>query len=104
MLWAVTTPRPDLLVSADGQTAALRGADGRLAVPHVGRDDFAVEDWLAADADGRDVHDRRLGQGIACDASGCIGKLADGGLVAYALEPDAFEDDCARAALDRRGA
>jgi len=45
------------------------------------------------------VHDRGLGQGIACDASGCIGKLADGGLVAYAVEPDAFEDDCRRAAL-----
>jgi competence protein ComEC len=99
IVWAVTTPRPDLLVSPDGQTAALRGVDGRLAVLHVGRDDFAVEDWLAADADGRDVHDRGLTQGITCDASGCIGKLANGGLVAYAVEPDAFEDDCARAAL-----
>ena len=99
ILWAVTTPRPDLLVSADGQTAALRGGDGRLAVLHVGRDDFAVEDWLAADADGRDAHDRSLGRGISCDPSGCIGKLADGGLVAYAVEPDAFEDDCRRAAL-----
>ncbi len=99
ILWAVTTPRPDLLVSADGQTAALRGGDGRLAVLHVGRDDFAVEDWLAADADGRDAHDRSLGRGISCDPSGCIGKLADGGLVAYAVEPDAFEDDCRRATL-----
>jgi competence protein ComEC len=98
-LWAVTMPRPDLLVSADGETAALRGPDGRLAVLHRARDDFAVEDWLAADGDGRDVHDRGLGQGIACDPSGCIGRLADGGLVAYAVEPDAFEDDCARAAV-----
>jgi len=32
-------------------------------------------------------------------AVGCIGKLADGSIVAYALEPDAFEDDCVRAAL-----
>ncbi len=99
ILWAVTTPRPDLLVSPDGQTAALRGGDGRLAVLHVGRDDFAVEDWLAADGDGRDVHDRELGQGIACDPSGCVGKLADGSIVAYAVEPDAFEDDCRRASL-----
>ena len=98
-LWAVTTPRPDLLVSADGETVALRGGGGRLAVLHVGRDDYAVEDWLAADADGRDVHDRTLGQGIGCDASGCVGKLAGGAIVAYALEPDAFEDDCARATL-----
>jgi competence protein ComEC len=99
ILWAVTTPQPDLLISPDGETAALRGGDGRLAVLHVGRDDFAVEDWLAADADGRDVHDRGLTAGIACDPSGCIGKLASGGLVAYAVEPDAFEDDCVRATL-----
>ncbi len=98
-LWAVTTPRPDLLVSADGETAALRGPDGKLAVLHVARDDFAVEDWLAADGDGRDAHDRGLGEGIACDPSGCVGRLVGGGLVAYALEPDAFEDDCARAVL-----
>lgn len=98
-LWAVTVPRPDLLVSADGETVALRGSGGRLAVLHVGRDDFAVEDWLAADADGRDGHDRGLGQGIRCDPSGCIGALADGGLVAYTVEPDAFEDDCRRAKL-----
>jgi competence protein ComEC len=99
VLWAVMTPQPDLLVSADGQTAALRGSDGRLAVLHVGRDNFAVEEWLAADADGRDVHDRGLGQEVACDPSGCIGKLGDGGLVAYVIEPDAFEEDCRRAAL-----
>ena len=42
---------------------------------------------------------RVSGEGIACDPSGCIGKLADGRLVAYAFEPDAFEEDCARAAL-----
>jgi competence protein ComEC len=99
LLWAVTTPQPDLLISPDGETAALRGGDGRLAVLHVGRDDFAVEDWLAADADGRDVHDRGLTAGIACDPSGCIGKLANGSVVAYAVEPDAFEDDCVRATL-----
>jgi competence protein ComEC len=98
-LWAITTPQPDLLVSADGETVALRDDGGRLAVLHVGRDDYAVEDWLAADADGRDVHDAGLGQGIACDPSGCVGKLADGGIVAYTVEPDAFEDDCRRAAL-----
>ncbi len=97
--WALTTPRPDLLVSADGESVALRGADGRLAVLHVGRDTFAVEDWLAADGDARDAHDSSLRRGIGCDPSGCTGKLADGAIVAYAAEPEAFEDDCVRAAL-----
>jgi hypothetical protein len=48
-----------------------------------------MRESLAAHADGRDVKDRALGQGIACDASGCIGRLADGGRVAYALTADA---------------
>ncbi|MGB6542507.1 MAG: hypothetical protein WBF03_16745 [Xanthobacteraceae bacterium] len=66
---------------------------------HSGSDFFAIYEWLAADADGRDVRDPKLGVGIACDLSGCIGKLADGGLVSYALAPDAFEEDCRRALL-----
>jgi len=72
---------------------------GSPAIHHTGGDSFAVREWLAADADGRDVHDQSLGQGIACDPSGCIGELADGGLVAYVLRPEAFEEDCTRTAL-----
>jgi competence protein ComEC len=99
VVWAASAPRPDVLVAADGRGFAVRGSDGRLAIHHTGGDSFAVREWLAADGDGRDVHDRTLGQGIACDPSGCIGKLADGALVGYALTPEAFEEDCARAAL-----
>jgi competence protein ComEC len=97
--WAMNSPVPDVLVANDGRTFAVRGADGRLAFHHIGGDTFAMREWLAADADGRDVKDRALGQGIACDASGCIGRLADGARVAYALAPDAFEDDCRQAVL-----
>ena len=99
VIWAALTPVPDILVGADGRTFAVRGADGRLAFHHTGGDTFAMREWLAADADGRDVHDPSLGNGIACDPSGCIGKLADGRLVSYALAPDALEEDCARAVL-----
>ena len=95
-IWAAFAPRPDVLIAGDGRGFAVRGNDGRLAINHIG-DSFAVREWLAADADGRDVHDKSLGQGIACDPSGCIGKLA--GLVAYALTPEAYEEDCARAVL-----
>ena len=72
--------------------------DAQQDEPNTG-DNFAVREWLAADADGRDVHDQSLGQGIACDPLGCIGKLPGGGLVAYALSPEAFEDDCSCATL-----
>ncbi|MGB3743733.1 MAG: competence protein ComEC, partial [Xanthobacteraceae bacterium] len=85
IFWAAGKPLPGVL--------------GRLALHHSGGDSFAVREWLAADADGRDVHDRGLGQGIACDQSGCIAKLADGALVAYVLAPEAYEEDCRRAAL-----
>ena len=97
--WALRTPVPDVLISGDGRPFAVRGADGRLAFHHSGGDTFAIREWLAADADGRDVRDASLGAGIACDPSGCIGKLAAGGLVAYALAPDAFEEDCRRSVL-----
>jgi competence protein ComEC len=99
VIWAARPPLPDVLISADGRTFAVRGAGGRLAFHHSGSDTFAIHEWLAADADGRDVRDPGLGAGIACDPSGCIGKLADGGLVSYALAPEAFEEDCRRTLL-----
>ncbi len=99
IVWAISAPAPDVLVAGDGRSFAVRGADGRLAVHHTGGDSFAVREWLAADADGRDVKDRTLGQGIACDPAGCVGTLADGARVAYAMSPDAFEDDCREAIL-----
>jgi competence protein ComEC len=99
IVWAWRTPVPDVLVAADGRTFAMRGADGRLAVHHTGGDTFATREWLAADADGRDVRDAGLGSGITCDPSACVGKLADGRFVSYVLAPDAFEEDCRRAVL-----
>jgi competence protein ComEC len=90
---------PDVLVAADGRTFAVRGASGKLAFHRTGSDTFATREWLASDADGRDVNDKGLGEGIACDPLGCIGKLADGRVVSYAFAPDAFEEDCRRAAV-----
>jgi competence protein ComEC len=99
VILAGRTPLPDVLVADDGRTFAVRGVDGRLSFHHTGGDTFAIREWLAADADGRDVHDRTLDDDISCDPSGCVGRLADGSLVAYTLAPDAFEDDCRNAAL-----
>ncbi|HUZ33689.1 MAG TPA: ComEC/Rec2 family competence protein [Xanthobacteraceae bacterium] len=96
---AARTPRPDILVASDGRAFAVRGADGRLAFHRNGGDTFTIKEWLAADADGRNERDPKLGAGIACDPSGCVGKLADGRLVSYALSPEAFEEDCRRAAV-----
>jgi competence protein ComEC len=98
-LWALAAPRPDVLVAGDGRAAAIRGADGRLAVLSSGRDSFVIKEWLAADGDGRDAKDKTLRAGVACDAVGCIGRLMDGRLVSMALKAEAFAEDCARAGV-----
>ncbi len=98
-LWAVLTPRPDILVAADGQAGAIRGRNGQLSVLHSGRDSFAIKEWLAADGDTRDVKDASLREGVRCDGIGCIGALKDGRLVSMVLTVEAFAEDCARAAV-----
>ena len=98
-LWAVSTPLPDVLVSGDGQAAAIRGSDGRLMVLHSNRDSFAIKEWLAADGDARTVKDASLHEGVTCDAVGCIGRLADGRLASEVLSAGAFAEDCTRAAV-----
>ncbi|MDO9412839.1 MAG: ComEC/Rec2 family competence protein [Pseudolabrys sp.] len=96
-LWAINAPRPDVLVAADGQSAAIRGVGGRLSVLASGRDTFAVKEWLAADGDARKPGDASLKAGVLCDAIGCTARLADGKIVAFALSAEAFAEDCTRA-------
>ncbi|HEY4142630.1 MAG TPA: ComEC/Rec2 family competence protein, partial [Pseudolabrys sp.] len=98
-LWAANAPQPDVLIAADGQAAATRGADGRLSVLASGRDTFAIKEWLAADGDARLTKDPSLNNGVRCDAAGCIGRMADSRLAAMALSVEAFAEDCARAAV-----
>jgi competence protein ComEC len=96
---AARAPVPDVLLASDGQTFAVRGRDGRLAIQRTGSDAFSARTWLAADGDAREAKDPALADGIACDESGCIARLPDGRLVARVLTPDAFEEDCRRAAV-----
>jgi competence protein ComEC len=98
-LWAIRTPLPEVLVAADGQALAVRGADGRLTIHRSGRDSFTGREWLAADGDYRLPTDPLLGEGFRCDEAGCIVQLADGKLVAHVFTPDAFEEDCGQAVL-----
>jgi competence protein ComEC len=98
-LWAVQTPLPDVLVAADGQSIAVRGSDGRLAILRGGNDSFATREWLAADGDSRAINDASLLAGFTCDNAGCIGRLANGMLVALARAPAALEEDCRQAAV-----
>jgi competence protein ComEC len=98
-LWAIGAPRPDVLISADGRAAVIRGPDGRLSVLSSGRDTFAIREWLAADGDARDPKDASLRADVSCDAIGCTGKLANGRLASMALKVEAFAEDCMRAVV-----
>jgi competence protein ComEC len=99
LLWAVRAPLPDILVSADGRNVAVRGGDGRLHLMHGTRDAFVVKEWLAADADARTAGDASLGDGVSCDAGGCVTRHRGGGFVALSTRPEALADDCERAAV-----
>jgi competence protein ComEC len=99
VVWALRTPQPDILIAPDGSAFALRVAGGRLAVVKTTSDTFAIHEWLLADADPRDPKDKALSAGMACDPAGCVGRLADGALVAVSQTAEAFEDDCRRTAL-----
>ena len=98
-LWALAAPLPDVLVAPDGRSIAVRGASGLLSVAKGGGTDFAANDWLAADGDGRPADDPSVRKDVACDSAGCIARLADGRRIALSLSPQAFEEDCRRAAV-----
>jgi competence protein ComEC len=95
----VRAPQPDVMIAADGSAVAIRGENGRLAMVKSGSDVFAWREWLAADADARNPKDPTLGEGIRCDAGGCVGRLRDGAFVAIPRAIEAFEEDCRRAVL-----
>src|ERR1019366_5917759 len=99
VVWALAVPQPDILISADGRNVGVRGKDGRLHLMRTAKDAFLLKEWLAADADIRLPADSTLAEGVSCDDAGCVTEMADGGLVALALRPDALADDCERAAL-----
>jgi competence protein ComEC len=99
IVWAISAPRPDILIAGDGRNVAVRGKDGRLHLMRSGKDAFAIKEWLAADADARSAADASLADGVSCDNSGCVTQTAGGALVALSLRPEAIADDCERVAL-----
>jgi competence protein ComEC len=99
ILWIPNTRQPDVLVADGAHAFAVRGPDGRLSMRKTGNDGFAIRDWLAADGDKRTPADPALAAGFTCDEVGCIARLKDGALVSVVLAAEAFEEDCARAAV-----
>src|SRR5262249_49068351 len=90
---------PDILISADANTIAVRGGDGRLAILRTSNNTFAAREWLAADGDARAANEPALAETFKCDGAACIARLGGGGLVSLVRTPAAFEEDCRNAVV-----
>ncbi|WP_457796254.1 ComEC/Rec2 family competence protein [Methylocystis sp. S23] len=87
----------DIAVPATGDAAALRLPSGELTLLGKKPSAFATEQWLRADADARAAADAK--GGVSCDDAGCVGRAADGRVVALVTSRAALFEDCARASI-----
>ncbi|WP_188577822.1 ComEC/Rec2 family competence protein [Azorhizobium oxalatiphilum] len=87
-------PRPDVLIAPNGQTVAVRGADGRLSVAGAGSGRLMVEQWLSREADVRKADAPDLDLGFLCDARGCRISLRGGGHLTLLRRADGLPAAC----------
>jgi competence protein ComEC len=96
---ALRAPQPDVLISANADAVAVRGADGHLSTLRNGNDVLTLREWLNADADARAPTDAGLKEGFSCDAAACIARLADGSVVSIARTAHGLVEDCDQASV-----
>jgi competence protein ComEC len=99
VVMALRTPRPDVLISANADAVAVRGADGHLSALRNGNDVLVLREWLNADADARAPTDAGLKEGFSCDAAASIARLPDGSVVSVARTAHGLVEDCDQASL-----
>jgi competence protein ComEC len=99
VVMALGAPQPDMLVSANADLVAVRGAGGHLSALRNGSDVLALREWLNADADARAPTDPGLKEGFSCDAAACIVHLHDGSVVSIARTAHGVVEDCDQASL-----
>jgi competence protein ComEC len=90
--------RPDVLVSRDGTTVAVRRDDGRLSAVAVRGGMFELARWLENDGDKRTAKDVAAAEGFLCDTLGCAIR-AKGREIAILSNPAALRDHCATASV-----
>jgi competence protein ComEC len=89
------SPRPDVFIARDAQSAAVRGDDGKLVILAARPDEYTTEQWLLRDGDLRDIATATAG--ASCDELGCTAKTVGGRTVALSFKIGALSEDCARA-------
>ena len=95
LIGATHGPRWDVAIQPTGESAAVRDAKGELVT--IGRfSGFTSEQWLRADADGREPRAARSG---LCDKLGCTARQPDGGALALVSDYAALIEDCGRAKI-----
>jgi competence protein ComEC len=102
---------PDLFIGRDGQTIAIRAADGRLHFIRQVADEYSASEWLKRDGDSRRPRDAIASakEGVRYDAFGCVARMPGGLGIAAVVRADALREDCTQADLvissvDTRGA
>lgn len=98
LLWTPIRAHPDMIISRDGTTVAVRGADGRLSAVAVRGGMFELARWLEYDGDSRPAKDVAVAKGFTCDALGCV-THAGGHEIAILAGAAALRDHCASAAV-----
>ena len=93
-----TAKLPDLLVSRDGLTVAVRQSDHRLELLRKAKDEYSASEWLKRDGDSRTPDEAVAHAPVArCDEFGCITHAPNGMTIAAGSRIEALAEDCARA-------
>jgi len=95
---------PDVLISGDGRSLALRAADGGFHIASPDAKGFVADTWWKRDGGGGFTpfprHGASADKRLRCDALGCVYAQAPGAAaIAVVRDPAALAEDCATAAL-----
>ena len=89
--------RPDVLIDREGALAAIRMADGRLALTSA-RASYAAGQWLRRDGDPRKPAEAKA-DFLRCDALGCLWREEGRPVIALPATHDALTEDCETAQI-----
>jgi competence protein ComEC len=98
LIWAPNKQKPDVIISRDGTTIAVRGTDGRLSAVAVRGGMFELARWLEYDGDTRPAKDVAAAQSFRCDALGCVAHVG-GHEIAVLAGAAALRDHCGSASV-----